>query len=55
MNNEHNNTDYNYKIIDDAITNGIINTNQMLDLFTNYYGLQILSNDFMEFVKNELE
>ena len=47
--------DNNYEILEDMINNGMFTTHQMLDLFVNWHGLESLTEDFIEFAKDELE
>lgn len=48
-----NDTQKNYSILLEAIKTNNISAEDLLDAFTNWYGLQLLDDDFMEFLKDE--
>jgi len=50
-----NDTSDNYTTLVDIITEHDLSGCSVLDLFTNYLGLQVLGKDFMEFVCDEYE
>lgn len=46
--------DNNYDTLAEMIKMDLINAEQVLNLFVNWHGLESLTNDFMEFVKEEI-
>lgn len=48
-----NNTQRNYETLSEAIKENGISAEELLDAFTNWHGMQILSDDFMEFMEEE--
>lgn len=48
-----NNYNENYDTLADLIDMELITSEQVLDLFTNWHGLQSLTDEFMEFVQDE--
>ena len=46
---------YNYQLLEELAIADVISANEMLDLFVNWHGLESLTEDFIEFVKDELE
>ena len=46
-------TQKNYNILLDAIKTNNISAEDLLDAFTNWHGLQLLDDDFMEFLEDE--
>lgn len=48
-----NDTQKNYIILLEAIKTNNISAEELLDAFTNWHGLQLISDDFMEFLKDE--
>nr|DAU50848.1 MAG TPA: Sporulation inhibitor A [Caudoviricetes sp.] len=48
-----NDTQKNYNILLDAIKTNNISAEDLLDAFTNWHGLQLLDDDFIEFLKDE--
>ena len=48
MNKISNNTSANYNLLEELIEDSNISAKEMLDMFTDYYGLQLLKKDFME-------
>ena len=50
----HMNTSANYETVVDYINEYNLTGEQVLDLLTNYHGLQIMTNDFVEYTKDEL-
>lgn len=48
-----NDTQRNYDILSEAIKTNNISAEELLDAFTNLHGLQILDDDFMEFLEDE--
>ena len=48
-----NDTDKNYRILLEAIKTSGISAEDLLDAFTNWHGLQLLDDDFMEFLEDE--
>lgn len=48
-----NDTQKNYRILLDAIKTNNISAEDLLDAFTNWCGLQLLDDDFIEFLKDE--
>ncbi len=50
-----NNTTLNYEVVENIITDYNLTAIDVLNLFTNYNGLQIMTDDFVEFVQKEYE
>ena len=48
-----NDTNKNYSILLEAIKTNGISAEDLLDAFTNWHGLQLLDDDFMEFLEDE--
>lgn len=48
-----NDTQRNYDILLEAIKANNISAEELLDAFTNWYGLQLIDDDFMEFLEDE--
>lgn len=48
-----NDTQNNYSILLEAIKTNNISAEDLLDAFTNWHGLQLLDDDFIEFLKDE--
>lgn len=48
-----NDTQRNYDILLDAIKANNISAEELLDAFTNWHGLQLIDDDFMEFLEDE--
>lgn len=48
-----NDTQRNYEILLEAIKTNNISAEELLDAFTNWHGLQLIDDDFMEFLKDE--
>lgn len=48
-----NDTQKNYNTLLEAIKTNNISAEDLLDAFTNWHGLQLLSDDFMEFLRDE--
>lgn len=48
-----NNTQKNYETLSKAIKTNNISVEELLDAFTNWHGLQLLDDDFMEFLEEE--
>ena len=48
-----NDTQKNYNTLLESINANNISAEDLLDRFTDWYGLQLLSDDFMEFLKEE--
>lgn len=48
-----NNTHKNYETLSEAIKTNNISAEELLDAFTNWHGMQILSDDFMESLEEE--
>ena len=48
-----NDTQKNYSILSEAIKTNNISAEELLDAFTNWYGLQLLDDELMEFLKDE--
>lgn len=46
-------TQDNYSKIAEAVTERNMDAVEMLDIITNYLGLQILDDDFMEYLEQE--
>lgn len=46
-------TTKNYRILKSYIDDLHLSAEDMLNLFTNYHGLQIMTDDFMQFVNDE--
>lgn len=46
-------TQGNYSKITEAVTERNMDAVEMLDIITNYLGLQILDGDFMEYLEDE--
>ena len=51
----NNNNMNNYVLLEELAIEGVISVNEMLDLFVNWHGLESLTTDFMEYVKDEIE
>lgn len=51
--NKMNDTQKNYSILLEAIKTNNISAEDLLDAFTNWHGLQLLDDDFIEFLKDE--
>lgn len=51
--NKMNDTQKNYETLSEVIKTNNISAEELLDAFTNWHGLQILSDDFMEFLEEE--
>ena len=48
-----NDTQKNYSILLEAIKTRNIGAEDLLDAFTNWHGLQLIDDDFMEFLEDE--
>lgn len=48
-----NDTKKNYNILLEAIKTNNISADDLLDTFTNWHGLQLLDDDFIEFLKDK--
>lgn len=48
-----NDTKNNYRILLEAIEISDISTEDLLNAFTNWHGLQLLNDDFIKFLKDE--
>lgn len=48
-----NDTQRNYETLLEAIKTNNISAEELLDAFTNWYGLQLIDDDFMEFLEDE--
>ena len=48
-----NDTQRNYETLLEAIKTDNISAEELLDTFTNWYGLQLIDDEFMEFLKDE--
>lgn len=48
-----NDTQKNYNILLEAIKTNNISAEELLDAFTNWHGLQLIEDDFIEFLKDE--
>ena len=48
-----NDTQKNYETLSEAIRENGISAEELLNAFTNWHGMQILSDDFMEFLEEE--
>lgn len=48
-----NDTQKNYSILLEAIKTNNISAEGLLDAFTNWHGLQLIDDDFMEFFEDE--
>ena len=48
-----NDTQRNYEILLEAIKTNNISAEELLDAFTNWHGLQLIDDDFMEFLEDE--
>lgn len=48
-----NNTQKNYETLLEAIKENGISAEELLGAFTNWHGLQLIDDDFMEFLKDE--
>lgn len=48
-----NDTQRNYETLLEAIKTDNISAEELLDAFTNWHGLQLLDDDFIEFLKDE--
>lgn len=48
-----NDTQKNYSILLEAIKTNAIGAEDLLDAFTNWHGLQLIDDDFMEFLEDE--
>lgn len=48
-----NDTQRNYETLLEAIKTYNISAEELLDAFTNWHGLQLFSDEFMEFLKDE--
>lgn len=48
-----NDTQRNYETLLEAIKTDNISAEELLDTFTNWYGLQLIDDDFMEFLEDE--
>jgi hypothetical protein len=48
-----NDTQKNYNILLEAIETNNISAEELLDAFTNWHGLQLIEDDFIEFLKDE--
>ena len=48
------NTSANYETVVDYINEYNLTGEHVLDLLTDYHGLQIMTNDFVEYTKDEL-
>lgn len=49
-----NDTSKNYDILANMISDLNLSGDQILQLFTNYHGLQIMTDDFIQFVNDEI-
>ena len=49
-----NDTTKNYEIVSKLIEDYNLTPDQILQLFTNYNGLQIMTDDFVQFVNDEI-
>ena len=49
-----NDTSKNYDILADLINMELVTSLELLDLFINWHGLESLTDEFMEFVKDEI-
>lgn len=49
-----NNTSKNYETFSDMINDLGLTAEQVLKLFTEYHGLQLMTDDFIEFINNEI-
>lgn len=49
-----NNTSKNYETFADMINDLGLAAEQVLKLFTEYHGLQLITDDFIEFINNEI-
>ena len=43
-----------YDLLEELVLECYISANEMLDLFVNWHGLESLTTDFMEYVKEEI-
>ena len=50
-----NNTTKNYETLVDMIENLNLTAEEIVQLFTNYHGMQLIEDDFIEFVNNEYD
>lgn len=48
-----NDTQRNYETLLEAIKTNNISAEELLDAFTNWNGLQLIDDDFMEFLEDE--
>ena len=48
-----NDTQRNYETLLEAIKTNNISAEELLDAFTNWHGLQLIDDDFMEFLEDE--
>lgn len=48
-----NDTQRNYETLLEAIKTNNISAEELLDAFTNWHGLQLIDDDFMEFMEDE--
>jgi hypothetical protein len=48
-----NDTQRNYETLLEAIKTNDIGAEELLDAFTNWHGLQLIDDDFMEFLEDE--
>lgn len=48
-----NDTQRNYETLLEAIKTNNISAEELLDAFTNWHGLQLIDDDFVEFLEDE--
>lgn len=48
-----NDTQRNYETLLEAIRTNSISAEELLNAFTNWHGLQLIDDDFMEFLEDE--
>ena len=45
---------FNYQLLEELSIAGVISANEMLDLFVNWHGLESLTEEFIEFIQDEI-